>query len=177
MKTDILLNGPMVKNHISLETGFGYNVTRRTSFLSWFQACQRVRPPVLIIQLQRHLQDKRGLVLHLLQARLLYQRHHQVIMKLEKKRIELKVIPNQRLCQVPMFMTERGNPLWTMTTKNFQKQKKRNPRRNRASRCLPTQVVQALKSRGGCKNSEKILWMTEFLNAETHTQVLLMEYL
>ena len=36
MKTDILMNGSMVKNHISLKTGFGYNATRRTSFLSWF---------------------------------------------------------------------------------------------------------------------------------------------
>ena len=33
------------------------------------------------------------------------------------------------------------------------------------------------KYRNGCKNSEKILWMTEFLNAETHTQVLLMDHL
>ena len=29
----------------------------------------------------------------------------------------------------------------------------------------------------GCKNSERILWMTEFLNAETHARVLLMDYL
>ena len=114
MKTDTLMNGSMVKNHISLKTGFGYNATRRTSFLSWFQACQRVRPPVLIIQLQGHLQDRRGIVLHLLQARLLHQRqHHQVIMRLEKKRIKLKVIPLQYLCQVPMLMIERENPLYT----------------------------------------------------------------
>ena len=44
MKTDILMNGSMVKNHISLQkTVFGYSATRRTSFLLWFQACQ-VRP-------------------------------------------------------------------------------------------------------------------------------------
>ena len=43
MKTDIPLNGSMVKNHISFKTGFGYPATRRTSFLLWFQACQ-VRP-------------------------------------------------------------------------------------------------------------------------------------
>ena len=29
----------------------------------------------------------------------------------------------------------------------------------------------------GCKNSERILWMKEFLNTETHTQVLLMNHL
>ena len=45
MKTDILMNGSTVKNHISLNTGFGYNVTRRTSFRSWLQACQRVLHP------------------------------------------------------------------------------------------------------------------------------------
>ena len=44
MNTNTLMNGSMVENHISFETGFGYSATRRTSFLSWFQACQRVRP-------------------------------------------------------------------------------------------------------------------------------------
>ena len=34
-----------------------------------FQACQRVRPPVLISQLQEHFQDRRVIVPHLLQAR------------------------------------------------------------------------------------------------------------
>ena len=34
------MNGSIVKNHISLKTGFGYSATRRTSFLLWFQACQ-----------------------------------------------------------------------------------------------------------------------------------------
>ena len=86
MKTDTLVNGSTVKNHFSLKTGFGYNATRRTSFLLWFQACQRVLPPVLIIQLQWYLQDRRGIVLHLLQARLLHQRQqHQVIVRLEKR--------------------------------------------------------------------------------------------
>ena len=46
MKTDIHMSGSTVKNHISLKTVFEYNVTRRTSFQSWFQACQRVLPPV-----------------------------------------------------------------------------------------------------------------------------------
>ena len=117
-----------------------------------------------------------GLVLHLLQARLLHLRHHQVIMRLEKKRIELKVIPLQCLCQL-MLTIERGNPLWTKPTKNFQKQIKRKPKKNGATRCLPIQVVQVLKSRSGCKNSEKIWWMMKFLNAETHTPVHLMKYL
>ena len=37
MKTGILTNGSMVKNHISSKTGFGYLAIRRTSFLLWYQ--------------------------------------------------------------------------------------------------------------------------------------------
>ena len=51
------MNGSMVKNHISLKTGFGFLATRRTSFLLWFQACQ-IRLQDLIHQLQGHSQDK-----------------------------------------------------------------------------------------------------------------------
>ena len=40
MKTGIPTNGSTVKNHISLWTKFGLFATLRTSFLSWFQACQ-----------------------------------------------------------------------------------------------------------------------------------------
>ena len=77
MKTDILTNGPTVKNHISFKTGFGYSATRRTAFRSWFQACQRVLPPVLIIQLQ-------VIILHLPQARLLHRlQQHQATVRLE----------------------------------------------------------------------------------------------
>ena len=43
-------------------------------------------------------------------------------------------------------------------------------RRYGETRVIPTY-------RNGCKNSERILWMTEFLNAETHTPVLLMNHL
>ena len=41
---------------------------------------------------------------------------------------------------------------------------------NGETRCIP-------KYRNGCKNSERISWMIEFLNTETHTPVLLMKYL
>ena len=39
------------KPHL-IKTGFGHSATRRTSFRSWFQACQRVLRPVLILQPQ-----------------------------------------------------------------------------------------------------------------------------
>ena len=70
MKTDIPTNGSTVKNHISLKTGFGYHAIRRTSFLSWFQACQ-VRP-LDLHRLQRHLRDRRVIPHHLLQPHLLH---------------------------------------------------------------------------------------------------------
>ena len=58
MNTDNLMSGSMVKTHISSKTGFRYNATRRTSFLLWFQACQRVRLQDLIHRLQGHFQDE-----------------------------------------------------------------------------------------------------------------------
>ena len=135
MKTDILMSGSTVNNHISLKTGFGYNATRRTSFLSWFQACQRVLPPVLILQLRWHLRDRRCIVLHLPQARLLHQlQQRQVTVRLEKERNEMKVILLQCRCQVSMLMIERGHPLFavnpitskvTKPTKNSPKQIRR----------------------------------------------------
>ena len=68
-ENEILMNGSMVKNHISLKTGLGFPATRRTSFLLWFQACQQIRLQDLIHQLQGHVQDRRVIVQHLLQAR------------------------------------------------------------------------------------------------------------
>ena len=53
MKTGISTNGSMVKNHISLRTEFGLSATRRTSFQSWFQACQVL--PRHLHQLHGHL--------------------------------------------------------------------------------------------------------------------------
>ena len=39
--------------------------------------------------------------------------------------------------------------------KKIEQQTSRNPRGNRATLCLPTQVVQVLKSWSGCKKSER----------------------
>ena len=109
---DILLNGSMVKNHISFYTGFGYSATRRTSFLSWFQACQ-IRLLDLTQQPQGHFQDRGVIAQHLLRGRLLHQlQQHQVTVRLEKERIKVRLIPLQCLCQVQMLMIERGNPLF-----------------------------------------------------------------
>ena len=133
--------------------------TQRTSFPSRFQACQRVLPPV-IIQLQGHLQDRKGMVLHLLQARLLHRRQRQMTIRLEKERIELKMILLRSLCQFSLWMMDRENPLSavnsiksqsTNPSKKFQRTKETMKEQN--THCLPTQVAQVLKSWSDCKNS------------------------
>ena len=50
MKTDILMSGSTVKNHISLKTVFGYSAIRKTSYRSWFLVYQRVLPQACFLQ-------------------------------------------------------------------------------------------------------------------------------
>ena len=168
MNTDTLTNGSTVKkNHISSRKGFEYDATRRTSVPSWFQACQRVRPSVLISQLQGHLQYRRVIFLHLLQDRLRHQQQHQVIMRLEEEdRIESDTSPVPVSTKVG---NRTGQPVVNQANQT-QKPKKRKPRWNKLPRCVPI-------SQSGRKNPGNIWWMTEVLNTETHTRVLLMNYL
>ena len=80
-----------------------------------------------------HLLNLKIIISHLLQTHLRHRHQHQVIMRFETERIELKVIPLQCLCQVPMLIMERGNPWsamnpitshFTKPTKNFQNKSK-----------------------------------------------------
>ena len=43
------------------------------------------------------------------------------------------------------------------------------------SKCGKTRILPTYWN--GCKNSKRIMWMMEFLNTETHTRVLVMDYL
>ena len=100
MKTDILTNGSPVKNHISLKTGFGYLAIRRsfvpivvpgssTSFSSSSHPSTSMT-----------LQDRRAIILHLPQGRLLRQLQQcQATVRLEKGKISVGSIPIQCLCQ------------------------------------------------------------------------------
>ena len=60
--------------------------------------------------------------------------------------------------------------LLTKPTKNPKTKKKWITIKNEETCYIPTY-------RNGCKNSEKISWMTEFLNTETHTPVLLVSWM
>ena len=130
METDMPTNGSMVKKPHLIKKGFEDLAIRRTSFLLWFQACQ-VRP-LDLHQLQRHLQDWRVIILHLLQARLLHQRQqHQVIVSLEKEdrkendpssvpvssfdvddRTETPVVCRETPKNIKETKIERGHPLF-----------------------------------------------------------------
>ena len=59
------------KTHL-IKNGIRIQCNTENFFLLWFQACQRVRPPDLISQLQGHFQDRRVIISLLLQVRL----HH-----------------------------------------------------------------------------------------------------
>ena len=93
MKTGIPTNGSMVKNHVSLKTGFGFLAIRRTSFRLWFQACQ-VRP-LDLHQLQRHLRDRRVIPHHLLQPHLLHLPSVEIQTREREDRIERDISPVQ----------------------------------------------------------------------------------
>ena len=122
------LNGSMVKNHISLKTGFGYPATRRTSFLLWFQAC-RIRLQDLIHQLQGHSQERGVIAQHLLQARL----HHLSETKTRERedQIESDISP----VTVSTTVDERsGRPDIDQASKVL-KTIKKNSRKNGETRC------------------------------------------
>ena len=71
----------------------------------------------------------------------------------------------------------KGQPVVDQANQRLPKTNEKEIKIERATRCLLTQVTQVLTSRSGCKNSGKFWWIMKFLNAETHTPVLLMKYL
>ena len=123
MNTDILTNGPTVKNHISLKTVFEYSATRRTSFRSWFLACQRVLPPVLILQHQWHLQDRKLIILHLPQSSSTSQTTTVLSDSGTRAREDLSGTDSHPVLVSSSLVerTERGDPLLPKPTKNEKK--------------------------------------------------------
>ena len=175
----------MFKNHISWKTGLGFPATLRTSFPLWFQACHRVLPQACLLQHPRHLQGRKLIILRLPQARPPHHPWHlqpcQAKVWLDKNgetRAGLITIP--QLCQVNMLKGKNGetrallksrkSSCWLSQPKIPNQIKMRITMKNGETRCTPTY-------RNGCESSGKMLWMTEFLNAEPLTPVLFMSYL
>ena len=119
MNTDTHTSGSTVRNHTSLKTGFGHSATQRTSFRSWFQACQRVLPPVFPLQHPWHLQGRRLIILHLPQGRLPHQPWLcQATVRLEHGKTCVWWSPVQYLCQVNMLKGKNGETRCGLTSKN-----------------------------------------------------------
>ena len=102
------------KPHLK-KTVFGYSATRRTSFRSWFLACQRVLP----LQHPWNLQGRRLIILRLLQVPLPHQlRLYQVTVRIEQRQTCVGQIPIQHLCQVHMLNGKNGATHWPSQPKN-----------------------------------------------------------
>ena len=136
------MNGSMVKNHISFKTGFGYLATRRTSFLLWF-----------LVYLQ------------LLQARLL---QHPQLFQIRKLIIHITI---QQSSQVKVWIDKYGETRILKHRKSCHMNQPKSPNQTKmriTNRYGETRIIPTY--RNGCKNSERILWMKEFLNTENHRE-------
>ena len=143
------MSGSTVKEHISIKMVFEYNATRKTSFRSWF-----------LVSLQ------------LPQARLL---QHPRLLQVRKLMIQITF---QQSCQSKVWIDKHGE------TRSLQKHQKscyvNQPKsQNQIKMRITNRYVEARipTYQNSCKNSGRILWMIEFLKAETHTQLLLMDHL
>ena len=143
------MSGSTVKNHISFKMVFKYSVMRKISYPSW-----------LVVYLQ------------LPQARLL---QHPRLLQVRKLIIQITI---QQSSEVKVWIDKHGE---THTLLKHQKScymnqsKSQNTQKKRiTNRCGEARIP---TYQNGCKNSERILWMKEFLNTETHKPVLLMNHL
>ena len=150
------------KPHLFLKTVCEYCVIRKTSFRSWFQACHRVLPQACLPQHPWHLQ--------LCQANVWID---------ENGDTRTGWITFPQSCQMNVWKGKNGETrtlLKCYKSRSLNQPKTQNQIKMRiTSENGETLVIPTY--RNGCKNSRRILWMTEFLNTETHTRDLLMDYL
>ena len=96
------------KPHLN-KNGIRLQCNTEPSFRSCPQACLRVLPPVLILQHQWHLQERKVIILHLPQARLFQQPQLcYATGRFETERIKVQLIPFQCLCHVHMLNGKNG---------------------------------------------------------------------
>ena len=67
----------------------------------------------------------------------------------------------------------RGDPYSSETSEDLSHKPSEIPKSNKNENHVKTHIIPIF--RNGCKNSERIFWMKELLNAETHTRVLSLE--
>ena len=147
MKTDILMNGSMVKNHISFLNGI------------WIPCNTENFVPIVVPGLSNSSSRSDSSISRTLSRQ---DSHCSTSSSSSSSSLTVsEILTREREDRIesdisPVTVDERSGRLGVDQANNISKNKKKNPRGNRATRCLPTQVMQALKSRSGCKNSEKI---------------------
>ena len=148
MNTDTRVSGSTVKNHISLKMVLAYSATRRTQFRSCFLVYQLVLPQACPLQLPWHLQGRKLIILHL-----------------PSSSSTSPPMTSSTVSSVSVARQERRDPCGmdhypaAVSSKHVERQERWDP----CHSDIP-EWLQAFR---------KILWMTEFLNKETHTPVLL----
>ena len=179
MNTDILMSGSTVKNHISLKKGFGYNAITENfvpivvpglsaSSSSSFPSSTSMTPSKQEIDHPTSSSSSFSLPTTTVSS------DREAQAREDLSGIDSHPVP---VSSSHVERKERGDPLLPKPTKPVQANQKtqnqiktKTTRKNGETRCIPTYP-------NGCKNSEKISWMIEILNAETHTPVLLMNHL
>ena len=174
MNTDTHISGSTVKNHISLQNGIRIQCKTKIHVPVVVPGLSASSSSSLLPQHPWHLQGRKLIVLP----------HHPWHLQLCQAKVWLD--NNGETCGIdhhPAIVSserverqERWDPctseiseeqLLTKPTKNQRKIK--TTIKNGDTRAIP-------KYRNGCKNSKRILCLTEFLNTETHMQVLHMDH-
>ena len=138
------------QNCISLKMVFEYSVIRKVSYQSWFLVYQRVLLRACLLQRPRLLRVRKLII------QITVQQSSQVKVWIDKHGKTRTLLKHQKSCY--MNQPKSQNQIKMRITNRYGEAR------------IPTY-------QNGCKSTEKILWMTEFLNAATLTPVLLMNHL
>ena len=148
MNMDTHMSGSTVKNLISFKIVLEYNAIRK---IRTGRGSWFIYNSFKLVNLNIMTPSGKELIIQIT-----IQQSSQVKVWINKHRETRSLLKHQKSCY--------------MNQPKSQYQKKRGSRAGTRGNRIPTY-------QNGCKNSERILWMKEFLNTETHTRVLLMNHL
>ena len=151
---------------------FEYGVIRKTSYQLWFLIYQRVLPQACLLHpsmtpFKQEIDHSKSSSSSCTSPPMTsstetdHSDHHPAIAPSESV---------DRQVRRHSYSSETSEELSNKPTKTSKPNINENHGQVRETRIIPTYW-------NSCKNSERILWMTEFLNTKTHTRVLLISYL
>ena len=146
---DTHMSGSTVTNHISSKNVLEYSAIRKISYPSWFLVYLQL-PQARLFQHPRLLQVRKLII------QITIQQSSQVKVWMDKHGETRSLLKHQKSCY--MNQPKSQNQMVVRITNTYEETR-----------------IQTYQN--GCKSSERILWMKEFLNTETHTRVLPMNHL